>query len=170
MNIELLKLLICKADKLYKNVGQHLKNYSLSTIKLIEKYLEEIKEVPENRIDSIDQKILIDNNENIQPNSESPKKRLGFLSKGKSNFSPANPLAKEENSELQKALLNTEASTNLIMPFKIRFKNSYLIDFYKRRESPSLYHNNLLDELEENDNEIGCKQDIPNKSGGLFTN
>ena len=107
VKVDLLKLMTCKVDNIYKDVGKHFRSYSLSTIKLIEKYLDEIKEEEESRLDH---KI----GENSNEGSENSK-NLEVSDKIK-NIEPVNKIfgdRKEQSSEKLPTNLRKESTTTI---------------------------------------------------------
>ncbi|KAL4483457.1 hypothetical protein ABPG73_001006, partial [Tetrahymena malaccensis] len=163
INIDLRKLLTCNTDKIYQDLGQHLRTYSISTIKIIQKYLNDQENQQGNKDKSpifIDDQNL--NSQNIESSNqiqdqksseipaETPKKKLAFFQK-KHVINPPS-LVKEDSQELQKEIQKVEFNTNLIIPFKIRFKNSYIINYYKLKkqyqEEQALCQENILQDLQ----------------------
>ncbi|KAL4464468.1 hypothetical protein ABPG72_021161 [Tetrahymena utriculariae] len=163
INIDLKKLLTCNTDKIYQDFGQHLRTYSISTIKIIQKYLND----QENQGNKEKNPIFIDdqnlNSQNIDSSNQmqdqksnelpaqSPKKKLAFFQKKPAIHQPPS-LVKEDSQELQKEIQKVEFNTNLIIPFKVRFKNSYVINYYKLKkqyeEDQALYLENILQDLQ----------------------
>lgn len=62
--------MICKVDNIYKDVGKHFRSYSFSTIKLIEKYLEEIKEEEDSKREIGESKLNTSHDSNSIANSQ----------------------------------------------------------------------------------------------------